>query len=150
MGTAKVNRARATIRHAISQHAADHTVHIEAKTLANAFGDAVASEICLRPVSLKAELKKFRAACEAKVNTLRADRKTLVEQIELGFGFSRQDLADIDSEIEQAATGKSVSMPLFPVTVGRLRDAIEETEQAPEPSESEPTTEGEINVEPES
>lgn len=140
-----MNRHLLTIKHAIIGMPNEHIVHIEAKTLAAAFGDQVASEICLRPVQLDAELDAFREACAAKVAVLKEDKKTLLEQIELGFGFTKQDVAAIDNEIVQAATGKSVSMSLYPVTVGRLRDYIAAAEKpAPAPTKKEPKANADV------
>ena len=133
-----MNRHLLTIKHAIAGMPHEHTVYVEAKTLAAAFGDQAASEICLRPVRLDDEREAFREACAEKVKILQEDKKTLLEQIELGFGFTPQDVAAINHEIEQAATGKSVSMSLYPVTAGCLRDYITAAEKpAPAPTKKE-------------
>lgn len=120
-----MNRALLTIKHAINNHKNEDTVYLEARALAEALGDAVASEFCLTPVSLAEEQKKFRDACAVKVKTLKEDRATLLEQIELGIGgFTRDHVNEVEHEVEAAATGRSVSLPLYPVAVGRLRDAV--------------------------
>lgn len=133
-----MNRTLQILKHAIASHSDDDIVHIQARTLAAGLGDEAASSLCLRPVSLKEEEQAFEKACADTVATLREDRATLLEQIELGLGgFGKGHVAEIDREIQAAATGSSVSLALYPVRVGRLRDLIAKAEAAPKATKKE-------------